>query len=354
MKPQSTSNSYLNRRGFPQKVTKEFEASPVTGEMVRLVDGRFGPYVTDGKTNARLPKEMSPESVTFNGALELLDAKSLKKSLRRDADLAKHQRQSAEKESSNECPRELHPLRYDFGKKNEITFDALEFWKFAEATWVPVKETPDGNPVFVRKKTLSDSDNEVYHGPKAKFAPCTFDVDKKFSLGEPIPNFGWRCGGKEFYGMRPEAHALAELLYKSGGDSRNSRSMEAEKVIRKLYDPEYKDDRKYEAYNTYDQRWDEPRPKDEWQWKVIGGSKREKDYIRSAQNKFNKFCSDNGIKHCIRIRTFEAKRYHNKNTGEYRRKAKIVVTLHLDQAAKTRRQARQPLGAKAVQRENII
>jgi DNA topoisomerase-1 len=43
---------------------------------VRLLAGRYGPYVTDGKTNATLPKGTDPGSVTADRALELLKAKA--------------------------------------------------------------------------------------------------------------------------------------------------------------------------------------------------------------------------------------------------------------------------------------
>ena len=51
---------------------KVFDASPVTGQPVRLMQGRYGPYVTDGVTNASLPRGTTPEEVTFEYALNLL------------------------------------------------------------------------------------------------------------------------------------------------------------------------------------------------------------------------------------------------------------------------------------------
>ena len=55
---------------------KVFEASPVTGKQVQLLDGRYGPYVTDGETNASLPKGAPIDELTFNEALDLLAARA--------------------------------------------------------------------------------------------------------------------------------------------------------------------------------------------------------------------------------------------------------------------------------------
>jgi DNA topoisomerase-1 len=44
----------------------------VTGQPVKLLSGRFGNYVTDGTTNATLPKDFTPEELTFQQALDLL------------------------------------------------------------------------------------------------------------------------------------------------------------------------------------------------------------------------------------------------------------------------------------------
>ncbi len=69
------------RGGAPASSAKReplrvFEASPVTNEPVRLLAGRYGPYVTDGVTNASLPKDASPEEITFEYALSLLQARA--------------------------------------------------------------------------------------------------------------------------------------------------------------------------------------------------------------------------------------------------------------------------------------
>ncbi|PDQ34175.1 MAG: DNA topoisomerase I [Candidatus Lumbricidophila eiseniae] len=54
---------------------KEFENDPVSGKPIKLKDGRFGPYVTDGVTNATIPRTESVEEMTFDRAVELLQIK---------------------------------------------------------------------------------------------------------------------------------------------------------------------------------------------------------------------------------------------------------------------------------------
>jgi DNA topoisomerase I len=51
---------------------KELGPDPASGKPVVLRDGRFGPYVTDGETNASLRRSDSPEGLTLERAVELL------------------------------------------------------------------------------------------------------------------------------------------------------------------------------------------------------------------------------------------------------------------------------------------
>jgi DNA topoisomerase-1 len=64
------------RAAAKREPLKVFDASPVTGEKVQLLDGRYGPYVSDGVTNASVPKGTSPEELTFEAALDLLAARA--------------------------------------------------------------------------------------------------------------------------------------------------------------------------------------------------------------------------------------------------------------------------------------
>lgn len=44
------------------------------GDGVKVLNGRYGPYITDGKKNAKIPKGTTPESITHTQAKELLAA----------------------------------------------------------------------------------------------------------------------------------------------------------------------------------------------------------------------------------------------------------------------------------------
>lgn len=56
----------------------ELGADPVSGRAVVVKDGRFGPYVTDGETNATLRKDDDPETITPERGFELLAEKRAK------------------------------------------------------------------------------------------------------------------------------------------------------------------------------------------------------------------------------------------------------------------------------------
>ena len=57
---------------------KEFEADPVSGKPIRIKDGRFGAYVTDGTTNVTIPRGQTADDITFEIAVEMLADKRAK------------------------------------------------------------------------------------------------------------------------------------------------------------------------------------------------------------------------------------------------------------------------------------
>ena len=48
---------------------------PEDGQPITVKEGRYGPYVSHGKVNATLRKDMAPDSITLEEALALLEAK---------------------------------------------------------------------------------------------------------------------------------------------------------------------------------------------------------------------------------------------------------------------------------------
>jgi DNA topoisomerase-1 len=59
-------------RGAPKPPLKELGPDPASGKPLVVKEGRFGPYVTDGETNASLKRGDDVEGLTLERALELL------------------------------------------------------------------------------------------------------------------------------------------------------------------------------------------------------------------------------------------------------------------------------------------
>ena len=60
------------RRGQAAGPLREIGPDPLSGKKIVVRSGRFGPYVTDGETNASLRRGDDPETVTMDRATELL------------------------------------------------------------------------------------------------------------------------------------------------------------------------------------------------------------------------------------------------------------------------------------------
>ena len=55
------------------------------GDGVKILNGRFGPYITDGSKNAKIPKGTDPKTITHEKALELLSKTAAKPTRKRTA-----------------------------------------------------------------------------------------------------------------------------------------------------------------------------------------------------------------------------------------------------------------------------
>ena len=56
----------------PPPPLRELGPDPSSGKPIVVKEGRFGPYVTDGETNASLRQGDDPEELTLERAVELL------------------------------------------------------------------------------------------------------------------------------------------------------------------------------------------------------------------------------------------------------------------------------------------
>jgi DNA topoisomerase I len=65
-------------RGAAREPLKVLGAHPRTELELKVMEGRFGAYVTDGTTNATLPKSVLPEALTLEEAAQLIDERAAK------------------------------------------------------------------------------------------------------------------------------------------------------------------------------------------------------------------------------------------------------------------------------------
>jgi len=66
----------IRRARQAPKELKALGKHPDSGADVKILDGRYGPYVTDGETNASVPKGTLVEALTMAAAIELLNARA--------------------------------------------------------------------------------------------------------------------------------------------------------------------------------------------------------------------------------------------------------------------------------------
>ncbi|NWH08562.1 MAG: type I DNA topoisomerase [Alphaproteobacteria bacterium] len=67
------------KKGFQRrgpKVLRELGRHPQSEAVVNVLEGRYGPYVSDGTTNANIPRGADPSNVTLEEAVTLLEARA--------------------------------------------------------------------------------------------------------------------------------------------------------------------------------------------------------------------------------------------------------------------------------------
>ena len=66
------------RQGGSREPIATLGKHPANGGEIKVMAGRYGPYVTDGATNATLPKGAKPETLTLDEAVRLIDERAAK------------------------------------------------------------------------------------------------------------------------------------------------------------------------------------------------------------------------------------------------------------------------------------
>jgi DNA topoisomerase I len=116
---------------------KELGPDPITQQPIVLRDGRFGPYVTDGTTNASLRRGDDPETITPERAVELLAE-------RRAAGPSTRPRKAAKKTAAKKTAAKKTAAKKTAAKKTAAKKTAAK--KTASATVGPADGAPDANP----------------------------------------------------------------------------------------------------------------------------------------------------------------------------------------------------------------
>jgi DNA topoisomerase-1 len=73
---EAAANGGRPARGAAREPLKVLGPHPRTEAEIKLMEGRYGAYVTDGETNATLPKSIDKDQLTLEEAAQLIDARA--------------------------------------------------------------------------------------------------------------------------------------------------------------------------------------------------------------------------------------------------------------------------------------
>jgi len=89
------------------KVLKELGVREADGTEIKLLDGRYGPYVADGTYNASLPKGTDPDGLTLADAIELLAKKAEAKPKKKKKTAKKAAKKKAKKKTAKKASKKV-------------------------------------------------------------------------------------------------------------------------------------------------------------------------------------------------------------------------------------------------------
>ncbi len=104
-------------RGSGPKPLKELGAHPSSGDPVQVMDGRYGPYVKCGKTNATLPKGTDPQSLTLEQAIEIVAEREKKAPSKKPARKAPAKKKAAAPKAEAKPAKKAAPKKKAAKKK---------------------------------------------------------------------------------------------------------------------------------------------------------------------------------------------------------------------------------------------
>ncbi len=88
------------RGGGGREALAVLGAHPESGNELKVMEGRYGPYVTDGTTHATLPKSADPAAVTLEEGVRLIDEKAAKGPVKKGRKPARKPGKSGPKKSA--------------------------------------------------------------------------------------------------------------------------------------------------------------------------------------------------------------------------------------------------------------
>lgn len=103
-------------RGAAREPLKVLGAHPRTELELKVMEGRYGPYVTDGTTHASLPKDVKPEDLTLEEGAQLIDERAAKAPVKK-AKKAPAKKAAAKKAPAKAAASEGAPAKKTAAKK---------------------------------------------------------------------------------------------------------------------------------------------------------------------------------------------------------------------------------------------
>ncbi len=98
-------------RGEAREPLKILGPHPRSEAEIKLMEGRFGPYVTDGTTNATLPKSIAPDQLTLEEAAQLIDDRAAKGPAKGKKKAAPRKKNEPKKASVKKAPVKKAPAK---------------------------------------------------------------------------------------------------------------------------------------------------------------------------------------------------------------------------------------------------